>query len=145
VSLISGLNNLGTLTACGTQFQFIIWTSTVGSVVTTSTINEPFGSFYGNYTSGSTTIQGEDSSGLSGFHYVYFTFNGSDATTGAHEITAYSDHLENGPSTPIATIPVTINNYQVVGGYIIGSFTGDVSGGTMPLRTISCNFKVKRQ
>ncbi|GBL35340.1 hypothetical protein EMGBS15_09350, partial [Filimonas sp.] len=70
VSLISGLNNLGTLTACGTQFEFINWTSTVGSVATTSTINEPFGSFYGNYTSGSTTIQGEDSSGLSGFHYI---------------------------------------------------------------------------
>ena len=145
VTLNSGMNNLGALTACGTQFQYITWTSTVSGIPTITTINEPFGLFYGNFASGTTSITAEDSSSLGSFHYINFTFNGLDLTTGAHDVVSYQDHLENGPCTTPTTIPVTVTSYQAVGGYISGSFTGAVSGGTIPLRTITCNFKVKRQ
>ncbi len=143
-TLSTGLTILGPLTACGTQFEYINWTSTVGSVVTTSNITEPFGFFYGTYASGITNIECADSTSSSGFRAINFSFNGLDATTGAHDIVSYSDHLDNGPCTPLATIPVTVTSYQVVGGYIIGSFTGSVSGFGIPLRTITCDFKIKR-
>lgn len=144
-SLVAGSNNLGNLTACGTLNQFINWTSTVGSTPTSFSIIEPVGNFFFSYYSISptTTIYGNDST-ITTNEYINFSFSGLDNSSGAHDILNFNDHLSSN-DVPVSTIPVTLTNYSATpGGFVEGSFTGNVTGVIIPLRTITCNFRVKR-
>ena len=143
VTLNQGVNNLGILTACGTPLGYIQWTSTVGSVSTTYSIHEPSDYFNCYYQTG----------GLGGPTFIYaqnlpifvsFNFDGAPSTTGTHNlIPGFQDQIED--DTLISPVPVTITNYQAPSGFIEGSFTGDFHGHVIPLRTISCNFRVRRK
>jgi hypothetical protein len=141
----SGMNVLGIISACGTQNEYITWTSTVSGVPTTTTIVEPVGDFVAVYTSGGggmTFISATDSI-TGGGNTINFTFNGVDSVSGIHELQNYSDHFDFN-CLPSGTIPIMLSSYQTVGGWITGSFTGMVSGGIIPSRIITCNFHVKR-
>lgn len=143
-NLVVGTNNLGALTACGVVNQFINWTSTVGGVPTSFSIVEPTGNFGASFnaTGPSTFVEAYDSISTPNV-FAYVSFDGLDAVTGSHNVLNFYDHLSTN-GVPVGTIPVTLLNYQPVGGFIEGNFTGDFSGGMIPLRTVSCSFRVKR-
>lgn len=143
-SIMVGANNLGTLTACGVVNQFFNWTSTVSGVPTSFSIVEPNGNFDGSFnaTGPLTTIGANDSTNIPNV-FAYLAFDGPDMTGGSHNVLNFYDHLSTN-GVPVGTIPVNLLNYQPVGGFIEGNFTGDFSGGIIPLRTVTCSFRVKR-
>jgi len=144
VSLNAGINNLGTLSACGTPVQFINWSSTVGATTTNYSIMEPTGDFNAVY-SGTlmTSISGGDSNIIGSLQYINFTFDGLDDVVGAHNLLSFQDHVDPN-SIAGAAIPVMLTNYQPIGGFISGNFSGIITGGVIPSRTVTCSFSVKR-
>jgi hypothetical protein len=140
VTINSGANNLGNLNACSNLNAFINWSSTVGAVTNSFSVTEPTDVLTSQYspTSG-TFIYGYSSGAVN----VGFNFDGLDNTTGSHNIISYYDNVDSITTIP-TPIPVTLTNYQPAPGYIEGSFTGIVSGTLYPVRTITCNFRVKR-
>jgi len=142
VTISSGVNNLGTLSACGDPSEYIIWTSTVGLTSTTYSFSKPLGTCAGTYDGFGTAIAG---SLIADSTSVEAAITGPTSVSGTHNIYELFDCIDNTWCTPVSTIPVTLIKYEGVGGIIEGSFTGDFTSATIPLRTISCNFKVRRQ
>lgn len=143
-NLVVGTNNLGALTACGVINQFVNWTSTVSGVPTSFSIIEPNGNFDATFDPlGPSTSIGASDSLSAPYAFAYIMFDGMDTTAGTHNIVNFYDHLSTN-GVPVGTIPVNLLNYQAIGGLIEGNFTGDFTGGIIPLRTINCSFRVRR-
>lgn len=142
-SIGSGLNNLGNLNACSTLSQFVNWTSTIGGTPTSFSIVEPTGYFTSDYNTTPLTNVGAYDSIIGSTAHCYFTFDGLDNVSSSHTLQAYSDHLDNN-STPVPGTAVNMTMYQPMGGYVEGNFNGAITGSTIPTRTVSCSFRVKR-
>lgn len=143
INLNVGNNALGTLTACGTLSQFVNWTSTVAGVPTSFSIVEPLGNFGGGVNGGLNQIYAADSNVLGASRYLEARFNGSASTSGTHELTGFSDHLD-GNGTPAPGINVNLTSYGAIGSFISGSFTGVITGTAIPTRTVDCSFRITR-
>ncbi len=116
-------NALGALSACGAQSQYLNWTVTnpagTGTPVTYS-ITEPNGNFYYNFQNNITSISGLQSSGQS-WEMLQFAFTGPDNTTGPHNITFFSDHIDS--FSTIGTSTINITEYGPSGtGRVKGTF-----------------------
>jgi hypothetical protein len=144
LSLVTGSNNTGLISACGTSTVGVI-NYTIDGV--SKTLVEPTNSLNAYFTpigGGWTTILDLVSSGNSN---ITFQFNG-DATIGnAHTV---NDIFSPGfaiDERAIAPVPltVTITEFGNPGGFVSGQFSGPVLGfpSNAP-HTISCDFRVRR-
>jgi hypothetical protein len=141
ISLTSGLNDLGTITACGI--------STVGSISitidgVTTTMAEPaddLSAFFGTQSGGWTAIVKTNSSPV-----FNFQFDGPSVTGTGHKVTEiFYDPFPGGRA--IAPVPLTVNisEYDVPGGFVTGSFSGlMLDFPANGIHNVSCEFRVRR-
>ena len=147
VTLVSGANDLGALSACGT--------STVGTLSFTidgvpKTITEPKDPIYSYLltpSSGSAWTQIVQLSGASnGTPPMTFQFDGGNATGASHGVTdVFSTAFSSGRGYWPTPIAVTITEYGPIGGFVAGSFSGSlIEFDNSAVHTFSCTFRVKR-
>lgn len=139
ISLSAGVNDLGTLTACGTF--------TVGSISITI--------------DGVTTVMPEPADKLQAFFLAEptwtsilkinsptfnFQFDGSAATGTAHKIyEVFSELFPGGRAFAPAPLTVNITSYNLPGGFIAGSFSGlMLDFPANGIHNVSCEFRVRR-
>lgn len=140
ISLVAGLNDLGTITSCGT--------STLSSVVitidgVTTTIAEPADQLFTVFNSlagGFTTVIKINNPQFN------FQFDGPSAITGSHKIAEiFSDLFPGGRA--IAPVPLTVNvtQFAIPGGFISGNFNGlMLDFPANGIHNVSCDFRVRR-
>ena len=142
VTLSAGPNNVGSIAACGTSFtQFINFTLSGTSYSLLGPADSLFAYF--NPQGGRTNIGGYSfNSGTISGKRIDFTFAGD----GVGNKTLTSLFV----STPTGTgnlqqnvITASITEYGSAGGFITGSFSGNISD-SFGVKTIQCTFKVKR-
>lgn len=147
VTLVAGANDLGTLSACGS--------STVGTLSytidgVTKTITEPNDTIYSYLlvpSSGSAWTQIVVLSGaVYGTPSMTFQFDGGDATSASHGLTeVFSTAFTSGRGYWPTAIPVTLTEYGSVGGFVAGSFSGNlIEFDNSAVHTFSCNFRIRR-
>jgi hypothetical protein len=147
-SLVSGLNNLGTLNACGTSIEEFINYSING---TNYSVIAPAGNLYGAVNPQNSQlgvyIQGvSDSSGTGGNNIAMIIDATGIAVNSAQNLSHFSTRQINDSTIITTPISVNITEYGTIGQFIAGNFTGTVTGGppTNKPYNITCNFRVKR-
>lgn len=139
ITLNLGANTLGTLNACGSNLNFINFTSTVGGIPTNYSFVDPTSVLVFDYNSPNTYIAGYNQSTN---NFINFYFDGPQTTAGIHNLISYHDHLDS--SSSISPTIVNITNYPGPGLDVEGNFSSNVTGAILGTRTITCTFKVKR-
>ncbi len=148
VTLASGMNDLGVLTACGT--------STMGSISftidgVTTTITEPkdtIGAYFlladnsSNRWTQIVTLSGNANQSPQ----MSFQFDGGNAVGNAHAVTdVFSNKFSSGRGYWPVPVPVTISEYGEIGGFISGTYSGNmIEFDNSAVRTFSCTFRVRR-
>jgi len=135
------VNNVGLVQACGTQNDFINWSSTIGAATTNFSITAPVGNLYQSYQL-NTYIGGSEALSPTNSIFASFDFDGPQTVAGTHNLMRFEDHLDS--TSTISPAIVNLTNYQAVGGKVEGSFNTTVTGWTYPSRPISCSFRVTR-
>lgn len=145
LTLVTGINNLGTISACGVSTVGVINYTIDGvskSIVEPAkTINGFFSPLAGGWT---TVLDVVPAPGTSEFN---FQFTGDAVTGTAHQLSEIFSTGFAGDGRAIAATPltVTITEYSNRGGFISGQFSGAMQGfpsGTP--HTVSCDFRVRR-
>lgn len=144
-TLAAGSNNLGQLTACGTStVSFINYSVDAGPMIM---LAEPADTIYSSYQNGSGNIAtiGTVQNLMPDLQFSYFGLNtlGSDHTVSDLWSISFA-----GPShrarIPVP-LPLTFTEFGDVGGFIAGSFSGNVENfDDGSPHTISCSFRVRR-
>jgi hypothetical protein len=143
INLVAGVNNLGTITACGTSTLSTI-TYTIDGVA--QTFSDPLNPFRGYFTSNITQVV-EVSSSQNTNPHISFQFDGGTAIGNAHGVSEiFSVSFPGGRGVATPALPVGITEYGDVGGFISGSFSGTVLDftPTPAPHTISCSFRIRR-
>ena len=135
----SGTNTLGTLNACGSNLNFINFTSIVGGIPTNYSLVDPTSTLIFDYNPPNTYLAGYNQSSN---NFINFIFDGPQTSAGIHNLTSYRDHLDS--ANTITPTIVNITNYPGPGLDVEGNFSANVSGMNLGTRTINCAFKVKR-
>ncbi|MFT3825180.1 MAG: carboxypeptidase-like regulatory domain-containing protein [Chitinophagaceae bacterium] len=146
ITLVPGVNNLGTLSACGTSTVGVI-TYTLDGV--TTTLTEPvdtLGAYY--ITAG--PISATQVLTLSGnpnqSQQMAFQFDGGADTESAHHVTeVYSVAFPGGRGYWPVPVVVNITEYGKIGGFIGGNFSSyllDIANNGV--HTFNCTFRVRR-
>jgi hypothetical protein len=144
LNLVTGSNNLGTLTTCATSTVGIINYTIDGIPKTLIEPTNPLNAYFTSAGGGWTTVLDLVSSGNPN---INFQFNG-DATIGnlhaVNEIWSPDFGIDGRATAPIP-LTVTITEYGGPGGFISGQFSGSLLGfpSNTP-HTISCDFRVRR-
>jgi hypothetical protein len=146
VTLQPGVNDLGELTACTTSATGII-TYTIDG--TTVTIQEPADTIAAYLATPDViwtqvvVLSGDPNTNQK----MSFQFNGGSDVGTAHTVTeVFSNAFPSGRGYWPTPITVTITGYGEKGGFIEGSFSGNMLDfGDNSLHTFSCTFKVRRQ
>ncbi len=141
-----GNTDLGVINACGTSTQQFINFSVDG---TPHNLLPPTDSIYGNSYSQGTTFTSTNIGGWNsiGSTNVHFSFNGGSTGTFPLSfvmagIPGLTDSLTMNISSPIN---VTVTEFGSVGGFITGSFSGNLyTNGTLA-HPVVCSFRVRRQ
>ena len=141
LTITTGSNNAGTLTACGTSInQFINYVlggtsysfvPPADSVTAYMTTQGPATYISGMKTSGATT----------GLLQTDFSFN--SITTGSGLVTSFTFFGPGVSAQMISPMTASITEYGNVGGFIAGTFAGAVLDSNVT-KSIQCNFRVKR-
>jgi hypothetical protein len=143
VTLNTGVNNLGALTACGTS---TVSTMTYTFDGVTTILTDPADTVVSYFLSQSLStivlkiVTGQASPSIN------FTFDGGNATGTGHQVNEiFALHFPGGRVTAPAPLTVTITEFGNPGGFISGSFSGSVLdfANNAP-HTISCSFRVRR-
>jgi hypothetical protein len=147
-SIQSGINNLGTLNACGTSIEEFINYSVNGvNYAITAPVDKLYGAVNPQNSQIGVYIQGNaDSSGFSGNSVAMIFEAAGIAVNSTQNLTSFNTRQINDSSNIVTPILVNITEYGGVGEFIAGNFTGTVTGAT-PANTpynITCNFRVKR-
>ena len=141
ISVISGTNTIGTITACSAPLSENI---TYNLDAFNSNLVLPQHLFDGNYNfaSNTTTIKATDL--LNGNAVVFnLSFNGG-GSAGTYPVSGDLLTL-NAPYQFINPASVTITNYGLIGEYISGNLSGNIKNlNTNTNHTFSCNFNIKR-
>jgi hypothetical protein len=140
ISLVPGLNNLGTITSCDTNPLSSV-AITIDGV--TTTIAEPADQFLNVFiaaSGGSTAIVKTNNPPFN------FQFDGPASITGSHKVTEiFSDLFPGGRAIAPVPLTVTITQYDLPGGFISGNFSGMMLDfPANGVHNVSCNFRVKR-
>lgn len=142
ITVNSGTNNLNVLQACGTQSGFIQWTSTLGGVSSSFSLQEGLHILHMDYSniSNESYVGGSDSVNNK---WINFTMDGGQSI-GLKNVLTYSDQLEQ-QCTLMGTPQVNITNFPTaIGGFIEGQMNINVQGPVLGQRVISAQFRVKR-
>lgn len=140
LSLTAGANNAGALSACGTSIaQFINFT--VNGIA--HSLLPPADSLSARYNLQSARTNVSGSSRNQGVtKNIEFQFNGN--TTGSHNLTSIFVNTPGGMGSLQAnTITANITEYGPAGGYVAGSFAGNITD-SLVSRPIQCTFRVRR-
>jgi hypothetical protein len=145
LSLNAGVNATGQLNACGTSIQqFVNWTvngvsySLIGP---TDSLNASYVTQAQGFPVPETQIAAYNFS--TSFNEIEFTFEGLSNTTSVHQLKFISSRtLDTIPSAP--NIAVNITEYGAAGQFIAGNFSG-VASSNSGNKTITCNFRIRRQ
>ncbi len=143
-NLVAGINNLGVLSACENPVAYIQWTSTRDSVSQTFLLREPNDILYSVHSTpfASITSVHANANVIGHNPIIVFDIIGPDSTSGSHFL-GYAILASGGyGDTTVGPVPVIITKYEAVNGFVEGSFSGNFIS---PLRTVSCNFRVRRQ
>jgi hypothetical protein len=141
VSLVPGLNNLGTVTACGTStISTISITIDGGAPVVMAEPADQFLSVFSALSGGWTTVLRLNNPTFN------IQFDGLAETGSVHKVTeVFSDLFPGGRATATPPLTVNVTEYGIPGGFIAGSFSGTMldfaAGGT---HQVSCDFRVRR-
>jgi hypothetical protein len=143
VTLTTGVNNLGTITACGT--------STLGTISytydgVTTVFNEPadtLNSYYFPQGLSTTVLR---LSTVSSTPQFSFQFNGGTAIGISHEVTEiFSAEFPGGRLVAPTPLVLNITEFGNPGSFISGSFSGPTEDlATGAPHTFSCNFRIRR-
>jgi hypothetical protein len=141
-ALVSGNNNIGNITACGTSSQEFANYSVNGApfsiIPPSGTINQEPDSVFIN----SVIITGYSVNA----GYLNFSFSKLNIGPGSvQNLTAFTSQ-QTGQTTIPAPIPVNITEYGNIGQFISGNFSGTVTGTAPPNNnyTVIFNFRVRR-
>lgn len=145
ITLTPGINNLGTISACGVSSVGVINYTIDGVPATliepTNTLNAYFTAPAGGWTTIFDLVPSPGASNIS------FQFNGAPVTGSAHEVTDIfsTGFAVDGRANAPVPLVVTITEYGNQGGFVSGHFSGSVLGfpSNTP-HTISCDFRVRR-
>ncbi|WP_207495171.1 carboxypeptidase-like regulatory domain-containing protein [Aridibaculum aurantiacum] len=141
ITLSAGLNNTGNTTACGTTINEFINLTVNG---TQHNFLPPADSLmmYYNPQNNSTNIGGFSMS-QGQTKSITILFNGN--TTGNTNVTflSISSPSGSGRLDQNTTIPATITEYGNVGGYVAGSFSGNITDSSIT-RSVQVSFRVRR-
>ncbi|MEO6670592.1 MAG: hypothetical protein ABIN36_14000 [Ferruginibacter sp.] len=141
ITVLTGTNDLGIIEACGTPTSESITFSIDG---TAGSLQTPFHVFSGDFdfANNSTNIHGFDQ--VNSTTSFDINFSGIDGTGGVHAITGGSIIL-NGITYHGVFPDLTITNYGLIGEFISGSFSADVTDdGGNPHTIDNCTFNVYR-
>ena len=150
ITVGTGNNNVGVLTACGTSItQFVNYTINGTSYAIDGLTDEygqsinPQSSPFSMYISG-TQLTGSGTSANS----AYFNFNEPGIAVGSSQLlNSFYTRQINDSTSFTAPINVQVTEYGAIGQYIAGNFTGSFIGSapTNTVYNISCIFRVKRR
>jgi hypothetical protein len=143
VSIEPGSNDLGLLIACGTSIEEYITYKIDGASYNFVTGDSMTAFFTNNLT----YINGNQSgNGTSDYKNITFSFNGSNAATGIHNLTflGFSNPFKYSNQNITPAVLVTIEEYGSVNEFIKGSFTTTVLDTSSTSHSFECNFRVRR-
>ena len=143
-TMVSGINALGALNACGTSLdEFINY-----SINSTSySIIPPVGSIYAGVSSSGVYIQGNAESNGQNGKSISMNFEQSGiAVNSIQKLLSFNTLQVNDSIDIITPVLVNITEYGAVGQYIAGNFTGTFTGAPPANKqyNTTCNFRVKR-
>jgi hypothetical protein len=140
ISLVQGVNNLGTINACGI--------STVGSLTVTvdgspTVMQEPadeLNAYFNPLAGGWTTLVKINNPQLS------IQFDGDTVTGTGHKVTEiFGTMFPGGRAVAPVPLTVTISEYAAPGGFVEGSFSGlMLDFPANGIHNVSCNFRIRR-
>jgi hypothetical protein len=140
ISLVLGLNDLGTLTACGTSTVGSVSITIDGVTTTYTEPGDPLNTYFSPAGGGWTTLVKLTSPNFT------FQFSGTASAGNSHEVTDLFSPGFPGDRA-IAPVPLAVNvtEYGLPGGFISGSFSGLMLDfpGNGP-HNVSCEFRVRR-
>lgn len=143
VTLTTGVNNLGTITACGTSTLGIITYTLDGVPKVLIEPTDTLTSYFLPQASSTTVLRLSTMSSAPQFN---FQFNGGNAIGTGHEVAEiWSSDFPGGRLTATTPLTVTITEFGNPGSFIAGSFSGLTEEFTTGIQhTISCNFRIRR-
>ena len=145
---MSGINNLGTLSACGTSVEEYINYSVNG---TNYALTGPADKFYGNlnpqgappniYIVGNTGSTGNGSNTAS----IYIDASGIGVNSTQNLLGFNTGQISDSVNI-VTPILVNITEYGTAGQFIAGNFTGSFTGASPANKSyaVTCSFRVKR-
>ena len=140
ISLVTGTNNFGTISACGASAAESITYSLDG---VPGGLYVPYHLFTGNFDfiNTRTDIHGFDQ--INSIVSFDLDFSGMDVVGGTHTVTGGSMVLNGETYTGIFS-NVDITAYGLIGEFITGNFTANVTDTLGMPHTITCTFDIKR-
>jgi hypothetical protein len=140
ISLVSGLNDLGTITACNTNPLSSIVLTIDGVNTTIAEPADQLLTVFITASGGSTAIVRTNNLPFN------FQFDGPASITGSHKITEiFTDLFPGGRAIAPVPLTVTITQYDMPGGFISGNFSGMMLDyPANGVHNVSCDFRVKR-
>ncbi len=144
VTLSTGNNALGTLTACGVSTEEFVNYSING---TSYSFTSPADSFAQSADGAIIFMIAKSYNGPAIRDAISFNFNNTNIAAGsAQNLLNFQSNKINDSSNILSTIPVNITEYGSVGEFISGNFAGTVTGSS-PARTpyiVTCSFRMRR-
>ena len=142
ITISSGANNAGTLSACGTSIAEFMNYTIDGSTYQILPPADSLMAWY-NVQNNRTMISGF-SMNTGSYRSIEFTFNGNSlGTTNITSLRVTAPGGGGGSLPQAATIPATITEYGAPGGFVAGNFTGNIIDSSVT-RTIQGSFRVRR-
>jgi hypothetical protein len=146
LTLVPGVNSLGTLQACGVNMLGTIdYTVNNGTVKTLTEPTDTLGAYFTDQQNGWTTIV-TLGAGQNTAPDWSFQFSGPNATGIDHKvIDVFSTSFPNDRAYAPVPLTVTITEFGKPGGFIAGSFSGLMLGfSDNSIQQVTCNFRVRR-
>ncbi|MET0395098.1 MAG: carboxypeptidase-like regulatory domain-containing protein [Chitinophagaceae bacterium] len=144
ISLTTGVNNLGTITACGTSTVGVINYTIDGVLKMLIEPANPLHAYFSPLAGGWTTVLELIPS--PGTPAISFQFDGDAVTGNTHKVAdIFCTGFPSGRALAPVPLTVTITDYGSPGGFISGNFSGPVLDfPTNSPHIISCDFRVRR-
>lgn len=146
LTLVSGVNDLGALNACGVStVSTISYTINNGTTKILTGPVDTIGGYFTAQQNGWTTVVLLDA-GQNTAPDWSFQFSGLDAVGNDHKvIDVFSTSFPGGRAYAPVPLTVTITEFGKAGGFITGSFSGLMLGfSDNSIQNVVCNFRVKR-
>lgn len=140
ITLSAGVNDLGTITACGTSTLGTVSITVDGTPYVLSEPADPLNSYFSPLSGGWTTVLR-----LTGPDFN-FQFDGGVSTGNSHKLTEIFFSGFPG-ARAVAPVPLAVNitEYNRPGGFVAGSFSGMMLDfPANGIHNVSCDFRVRR-